>query len=172
MNPKVLKCPWLRGEVKSKDGKQVIFCKVCKKDCSYSGWGSHCKNYFAENPPQRNYFRTLPRASASCLVPLLRASFSSLFFLPRALASCALFPPSSPALLLPPSFPFSPLLYNTVRPPARPPAMPNRKGVEFVFLLFHLKEAPEKDEKDKDCLAGKGTTENESNDVYNAARKH
>ena len=32
MNPTVLKCPGLRGEVKSKDGKQVIFCKVCKKD--------------------------------------------------------------------------------------------------------------------------------------------
>ena len=26
---KVLKCPGLRGEVKSKDGRQVIFCKVC-----------------------------------------------------------------------------------------------------------------------------------------------
>ena len=40
---KVLKCPGLRGEVKSKDGKRVIFCKVCKKDCSYLGLGQHCK---------------------------------------------------------------------------------------------------------------------------------
>ena len=39
---KVLKCPGLRGEVKSKDGKQVIFCKVCKKDYSFAGWGQHC----------------------------------------------------------------------------------------------------------------------------------
>ena len=39
---KVLKCPGFRGEVKSKDGKQVIFCKVCKKDYSFAGWGQHC----------------------------------------------------------------------------------------------------------------------------------
>ena len=39
----MLKCPGLRGEVKSKEGKQVIFCNVCKKDYSYSGWGQHCK---------------------------------------------------------------------------------------------------------------------------------
>ena len=49
---KVLKCSGFRGEMKSKDGKQVIFCKVCKKDYSFAGWGQHCsKSHKGYNPP-------------------------------------------------------------------------------------------------------------------------
>ena len=34
--------PDLRGDITSRDGKQWIFCKGCKKETSYGGWSPHC----------------------------------------------------------------------------------------------------------------------------------
>ena len=41
-HPKSAKCPDLRGDITSRDGKQWIFCKGCKKETSYAGWSTHC----------------------------------------------------------------------------------------------------------------------------------
>ena len=41
-HPKSEKRPDLRGDITSRDGKQWIFCKGCKKETSYGGWSTHC----------------------------------------------------------------------------------------------------------------------------------
>ena len=41
-HPKSAKRPDLRGNITSRDGKQWIFCKGCKKETSYAGWSTHC----------------------------------------------------------------------------------------------------------------------------------
>ena len=41
-HPKSAKRQDLRGDITCRDGKQVIFCKGCKKETSYAGWSTHC----------------------------------------------------------------------------------------------------------------------------------
>jgi hypothetical protein len=46
-----VRCPELRGDVTKKGGKWVVFCKECKKDYSYSGWGQHIEKSHANRLP-------------------------------------------------------------------------------------------------------------------------
>ena len=33
----------------SKDGKKTVYCKACKRDVSYVGWGQHCNQHHSGN---------------------------------------------------------------------------------------------------------------------------
>ena len=41
-HPKSAKRPNLHGDITSRGGKQLIFCKGCNKETSYAGWSTHC----------------------------------------------------------------------------------------------------------------------------------
>ena len=47
-HPKSAKCPDLRGDITSRDGKQYIFCKGCNKKTSYAGWSTYCFPHHSE----------------------------------------------------------------------------------------------------------------------------
>ena len=47
-HPKSAKCPDLRGDITSRDGKQYIFCKGCNKKTSYAGWSTYCFTHHSE----------------------------------------------------------------------------------------------------------------------------
>ena len=48
MNPKATRCPELRGAITFSDGQKKIYCKECKHDVSYVGWGQHCSRQHPE----------------------------------------------------------------------------------------------------------------------------
>ena len=52
MNPKATRCPELRGAITFNDGQKKIFCKQCKHDVSYVGWGQHCSRHHPEKDPK------------------------------------------------------------------------------------------------------------------------
>ena len=41
-HPKSAKRLDLRGDITSRNGQQVVFCKGCNKETSYAGWSKHC----------------------------------------------------------------------------------------------------------------------------------
>ena len=53
-HPKAQSRQDLRGAVTTRDGKEYVWWKGCKRDWSYANWGSHCTKYHPEKVPDKH----------------------------------------------------------------------------------------------------------------------
>ena len=53
-HPKAQSRQDLRGAVTTRDGKEYVWCKGCKRDWSYANWASHCTKYHPEKVPDKH----------------------------------------------------------------------------------------------------------------------